>query len=103
MINQINTFKSDSIVNKSGRCKVIMSGETLSIKGKDIINMKLLYSNLRLHNALFVPYLSANLLSSLQIISNGFYALYDHKYYTIHKQSDNKSVFKAERLIDKCL
>lgn len=65
--------------------------------------MKLLYNNLRLHNALFVPYLGANLLSSLQIISNWFYALYNHKYYTIYKQLDNKSVFKAERLNNKHL
>ena len=103
MTDQIDAFESDPTVNESGRRKVMVGGGTLSIKGRGTINVKLPHSNLRLHNALFVPHLGANLLSSSRIVSNGFYALHDHKYYIVHKQSDNKSVFKAERLNDERL
>jgi hypothetical protein len=98
MTDQIDAFESDPTVNESGRRKVMVGGGTLSIKGRGTINVKLPRSDLRLHNALFVPHLGANLLSSARIVPDGFYAVHDHKKYTAYRQLDNQAVFQGERL-----
>ena len=64
MTDQIDTFKSDSTVNKLGRYKIIIDSKTLIIRGYEIINVSLLNSNLRLYNALFISCLDINLLST---------------------------------------
>ena len=81
MTDQISAFKLDPIGNKLKRYKVKVSDKTLSIRGHKTINIRLLYSNLRLYNTLFIFYFNINLLSSSYIISDGFYAVYDHKLY----------------------
>ena len=83
--DQINAFQSDSIVNESERYKVIISSKTLIIKDCKMINVGLLYTNLRLYNALFISYLNINLLSASQIISEDSYAVHNYKKYTAHR------------------
>jgi hypothetical protein len=48
MINQTNTFKSDFIINKLERRKIITDGKTLIIKSYKTLNIYLPHSNLRL-------------------------------------------------------
>ena len=66
------------MINKLRRRKVIVSSKTLLIKRRGTINIKLLYSNLRLYNALFISLIGVNLLSAFYTISKGFYVIYDH-------------------------
>ena len=51
-----------------------------------------------MHNALFVPNLGVNLISASHIIIKGFYAVHDYRDYAVMNNSDNKLMFKAERL-----
>ena len=85
MTNQIDAFKSDPTVNKSERREVIVSGKTLLIKGRETINVKLPYSNLRLYNALFISFIGVNLLSASYIVSKGFYAVHNCQYYIVYR------------------
>lgn len=64
MTDQIDAFKSDPRVNKSGRRKVRVGGGSLSIRGRGTISTKLALSKMKLHNVLFVPNLGANFISS---------------------------------------
>ena len=93
MTDQINAFKSDPRVNKSGRRRVKVGGRSLYIRGRGTVSVKLTYSKMRLHNTLFISNLGANLVSSARIILNGFYAVYDDKLYTAMRRSDNQVMF----------
>ena len=98
MTDQINAFESDPTVNESGRRKIIMGEGILAIRGRGTISVKLPQSQLRLHNALFVLNLSVNLISASRIITKDFYAVHDYRDYAVINNSDNKLMFKAERL-----
>ncbi|KAF7502073.1 hypothetical protein GJ744_007428 [Endocarpon pusillum] len=96
--DQIDTFEVDPTRNESERHKIIISDRTFPIKGCGTINVRLPHSNIRLHNALFIPNLGANLVSSSRIVLDGFQAIYDHKNCTVSRKSDNQIMFQAERL-----
>ena len=75
-----------------------MNNKTLFIKNREIINIRLPYNNIRLYNALFIPYLNANLISSFRIIQDGFLIIYNHKHYIVSRKLNNQTVFKTKRL-----
>ena len=85
MTDQINAFKSDSMINKLKRRKVIVGDKTLLIKRRETIIIKLLYSKLRLYNTLFISFIGVNLLSASYIIFKGFYAIHNHQYYIFYR------------------
>ena len=103
MTDQIDAFESDPRVNESGRRKVKVGGGSLCIRGRGTVSVELARSKMRLHNALFVPNLGANLVSSSRIVPKGFYAVHDDKLYTVMRYSDNQVTFQAERLNDDSL
>ena len=93
MIDQINVFESNSRVNELERCKIKINNESLLIRKRKIISIKLTFNKMKLYNVLFVFNLNVNLVSFIRIIINDFYVVYDDKLYTVIKQSNNQVMF----------
>ena len=75
-----------------------MNDKTLSIRERNIINVKLSRNNLRLYNVLFISYLNANLFFTSCIVLKDFYVIHDYKLYIVYKTLNNKNMFQTKRI-----
>ena len=61
IINQINVFEIDLIVNRLRQRKIIIDDKTLTIKNLKTVNIHLFYNNIKLYNILFISNFNTNL------------------------------------------